>query len=256
MQQTDSTAHKLKPRLFHKSVQLQVHLADFHLQCEPCLIVLSDFQVYCCFWAVLSAKQPLYFKVQKWLPLTIILQLQLWSHYLGHLSHISATIWLIHQMLHDAQDEFTKETAHLQGLHQVLSILAKQFHLFLAQVLSLWTTILTGRILLLILLLIIQLIDLLLLLAHGQNFIGVIILMNSWPTYLVDSLILLTLIRPLVLILIHEELKPVSPIPSAVLSLTSLIISCSNITYISMLTWCNSTWTLQKLTSQWLISLE
>ena len=29
-QQTDSTAHKLKPRLFHKSAQLQVHSADFH----------------------------------------------------------------------------------------------------------------------------------------------------------------------------------------------------------------------------------
>jgi len=28
--QTDSTVYKLKPRLFHKSTQLQVHLADFH----------------------------------------------------------------------------------------------------------------------------------------------------------------------------------------------------------------------------------
>jgi len=29
-QQTDGTAHKLKPRLFHKSAHLQVHPADFH----------------------------------------------------------------------------------------------------------------------------------------------------------------------------------------------------------------------------------
>jgi len=37
IQQTDSTAHKLKPRLFHKSAQLQVHLVDFHPQYELCL---------------------------------------------------------------------------------------------------------------------------------------------------------------------------------------------------------------------------
>ena len=30
MQQTDSTAHKLKPRSFHKSAHLRVHSADFH----------------------------------------------------------------------------------------------------------------------------------------------------------------------------------------------------------------------------------
>ena len=30
MQQTGSTADKLKPRLFHKSAQFWVHLADFH----------------------------------------------------------------------------------------------------------------------------------------------------------------------------------------------------------------------------------
>ena len=29
-QQTDSVAHKLKPRSFHKSTYLQVHFADFH----------------------------------------------------------------------------------------------------------------------------------------------------------------------------------------------------------------------------------
>ena len=30
MWQTDSTAHKLKPRLFHKSAHLQVHPVDFY----------------------------------------------------------------------------------------------------------------------------------------------------------------------------------------------------------------------------------
>ena len=29
-QQTDGTAHKLKPRSFHKSAHLQVYSADFH----------------------------------------------------------------------------------------------------------------------------------------------------------------------------------------------------------------------------------
>ena len=147
-------------------------------------------------------------------------------------------------MLHNAQDEFTKETAYLRSLHQVQSILAEQFCLFLAQVSFLQTMILTGRMLLLILLLIIQLIDLLFLLVYGQNPIGAIILMNSWLTYLVDSLILLTLIRPPVLILIHEELKPTFPTSLAVLSLTSSIIFCSNIAYISVLTQCNLIWTL------------
>jgi len=34
MWQTDSTAHKLKPRLFYKFAHLQVYLVDFHLQCK------------------------------------------------------------------------------------------------------------------------------------------------------------------------------------------------------------------------------
>ena len=41
MWQTDGTAHKLKPRSFHKSAHLQVHLADFHSQCELCLTQYS-----------------------------------------------------------------------------------------------------------------------------------------------------------------------------------------------------------------------
>ena len=102
---------------------------------------------------------------------------------------------------------------------------------------SLWTTILIGRILLLILLLtIIQLIDLHLLLAHSPNLIGAIILINNWPKYLADLLTHLILIRLLVPILIQGRLKLVFLILSAALSLTSLIISCFNITYISTLT--------------------
>ena len=65
--------------------------------------------------------------------------------------------------------------------------------------------------------------------------------MNSWLMYLVDLLILLTLIRPLVLILIHGELKPIFLTPSVVLSLTSLIISYSSVAYISVLIQCNLT---------------
>ena len=132
-------------------------------------------------------------------------------------------------MLHDAPDEFTKETAHLLGLYLVLFNLAKQFRLFLAQVSFLWTTILTRRMILLLILL--QLIDLLLLLAHGQNSIGAIILMNSWLMYLANLLTHLMLIRLLDLILIQGELKPASLTSSIVLSLTSSIISCSNVTY-------------------------
>jgi len=145
-------------------------------------------------------------------------------------------------MCHDAQDKFTKEAIHLQGLLLVQFNLAKQFCLFLAQVLFLWTMILIGRMLLLILLLpIIQLMDLHLLLAHSSNPIGVRILMNNWLMYLANLLTHLILIRLPVPILIQGELKPISLTSSAVLSLTSSIISCSNAVYISMLIWCNLT---------------
>ena len=40
IQQTDSAAHKLKLRLFHKSVHLWVHLVDFHLWYEPHLTII------------------------------------------------------------------------------------------------------------------------------------------------------------------------------------------------------------------------
>jgi len=111
--------------------------------------------------------------------------------------------------------------------------------------------ILIGRMLPLILVLtIIQLIDPHLLLAHSPNPVGVIILMNNGLKYSANLLTLLILIRLPDPILIQGELKPVSPTPSAALSLTSSIISCSNASYISMLIWCNSIWTLQKSTLQ------
>ena len=138
-------------------------------------------------------------------------------------------------MHYDTQDKFTKEAIHLRDLLLVQFNLAKQFCLFLAQVSSLWTIILIGRMLLLILLLILlQLIDYLLL-AHSPNSIGVIILMNNWLRYSANLLTHLILIRLLVPILIQGELKPTFPTLSAALSLTSSIIFCSNAIYISAL---------------------
>jgi len=174
------------------------------------------------------------------------LTFQLWSHYLGHpsiQSHVSVTRWLIHQMLHDAQEEFIKEAVHLWGLPLVQFNLVKQFHLFLAQVLSLQTTILTRRMLplLILLLILLQLIDPHFLLADGPNPVRVRILMNNWLKYLADLLTHLILIKLLVPILIQGKLKPASPTLSVALSLTSSIISCFNVAYISMLIWCNST---------------
>ena len=99
--------------------------------------------------------------------------------------------------------------------------------------------ILTGRMLLLLILL--QLIDLLLLFAHGQNPVRVIMLINSWLIYLADLLTPLMLVKLPDLIPTQGELKPVSLISSVALSLISLIISCSNIAYISVLTQYNLT---------------
>ena len=173
----------------------------------------------------------------------------MWTWHPSTLFCISVITLLIHQMLHDAQDRFIKEANHLWDLLLILFNLTRQFHLSLAQVLSLWTMILIGRMLpLLILLLIWYLIDPLLLLAHGQNLIGAIILISSWPTYLVDLQTLLMLIRPLVLILIQEKLKLASLTLSAVLSLTSLIIFYSNVIFTFMLIPHNLTQTLQKST--------
>jgi len=165
MRQTDSIAYKLKPRLLHKSAHLWVHSADFHPS------VNCAWQYYQTSKSAVTSEQfcqlnpLLQFHLQsislrtsksKWLPLAITLQL--WSHHLGHLltqSHISVTSWLIHQMHHNVQDESIKEAIHLQGFLPVQSNLARQFCLFLAQVSSLRTMILIGRMLSLILVLII-----------------------------------------------------------------------------------------------------
>ena len=68
--------------------------------------------------------------------------------------------------------------------------------------------------------------------------------MNSWLMYSGDLQICLMLIRLLVPILILGELKPISPILSVALSLTSLIISYFNVVSISVPTLHNSIWTL------------
>jgi len=86
--------------------------------------------------------------------------------------------------------------------------------------------------------------------THSQNSIRVIILMSSWLTYLVNLQIHLMLIRPPVSILILEKLKPISLTLSAVPSLTSSIISYSNVISIFMPTLHNLTQTLQKSTLQ------
>jgi len=134
-QQTDSTAHKLKPRSFHKSAHLQVHSADFHPG------VNCAWQYYQTPKSAVASEQfhllnplsqfRLHFNLtictlkSKWLPLAVILQL--WSHRLGHpstRSHISVTRWLICQMRHDIQNESIKEAVYLWGLFLVQSNLA------------------------------------------------------------------------------------------------------------------------------------
>ena len=140
---------------------------------------------------------------------------------------------------------------YLWGFLLILFNLTRQFYLSLVQVLFLQTMILIGKMLLLLILLLIwYLIDPLFLLAHSQNPIRAIILINSWLIYSVDSQIHLMLIKSLVLILIQEELKPASLIPLAALSLTSSIIFYFNITSTSTLILCNLTQTLQKSTFQ------
>ena len=74
--------------------------------------------------------------------------------------------------------------------------------------------------------------------------------MSSWLTYLVNLQKFLILIRPLVLTLIQEKLKPISLTLLTALSLTSLIIYYSNVIFISIPISCNLTWILQKLTLQ------
>ena len=120
-----------------------------------------------------------------------------------------------------------------------------------------------------LLLLIQLLIDLILLLVHGQNSNTAIILMSNWLIYLVILQTHLLLIKPLILIIIQEELKLTfltlsmlllrmfkrvvladTSVLTVVLSLTSSIISYFNIVFISMLIPYNFIQILQKLTSQ------
>ena len=154
MRQTDGAAHKLKPRSFHKSTHLWVNSVDFHpgvnyawqyYQTPKSAVVSEQF----CLQSI-----PLRTLKSKWLPLTVIPQL--WSHRLGPPSTrscVSVNQWLICQMHHDAQDDSISEAIHLRGLPLVQSNLPRQFCLSLAQVLSLRTMILIGRMLLLILVL-------------------------------------------------------------------------------------------------------
>ena len=91
-QQTDSVAHKLKPRLFYKSAHLQFHSVDFHpgMNCawqyyktpksaiasEQFCLLNSLPQFHLQSISLCTSKS-------KWLSLAIILQLQ--SYCLGHL---------------------------------------------------------------------------------------------------------------------------------------------------------------------------
>ena len=163
--QIDGTAHKLKPRSFHKSTHLWVHSADFYpsVNCTwqyyqtPKSAVTSE--QFCLLNPLLQfCLQSLPFRTSKskWPSLAIILQL--WSHCLGHLStqsRVLVTRWLTCQMRHDTQDKSINKTVHLRGLLLVQSNLAGQFRLSLAQVSSLWTMILIGRMLPLLILILI-----------------------------------------------------------------------------------------------------
>ena len=154
--------------MFHKSIHLWVYLVDFHPWYELCLTVLSDyksaiaFEQFCLLNPLLqSCLQKTTFALQspKWLSLTKIPQLQLWSLCWGHLStlfYTSATIWLICQMLHNIQEKFIKETNLLWGFHLILFNLARWLCLSLAQVSSLWIMILTRRMLPLLILLLVM----------------------------------------------------------------------------------------------------
>ena len=165
MQQTDGVAHKLKSRSFHKSAHLRVHSADFYpgVNCawqyyqtpksavaseQFCLLnLLSQF----CLQSILLCTSK-----SKWLPLAVIPQLR--SHCLGHpstRSRVSVNWWLICQTRHDIQDDSISKTIYLQGLPLVQSNLPGQFCLSLAQVSFLWTMILIGRILPLLILILI-----------------------------------------------------------------------------------------------------
>ena len=141
MWQTDGTAHKLKPRSFHKSAHLRVHSADFHpsvnhtwqyYQTPKSAVTSEQFHLLNSLSQFCLQSIPLCTSKSKWLPLAVILQLR--SHHLEYPStwaRISVTRWLICQMYHDAQDKSINKAIHLWDLLLVQSNLAVQFHLFL-----------------------------------------------------------------------------------------------------------------------------
>ena len=163
MRQIDGTAHKLKPRSFHKSAHLRVYSADFHpgvnhtwqyYQTPKSAVASEQFRLLNLLSQFHLQSIPLRTSKSKWLSLTVIPQLQ--SHCLGHSSTwscISVNRWLIHQTCHNIQDNSISEAVHLRGLPLVQSNLPRQFCLSLAQVSSLRTIILIGRMLPLILVL-------------------------------------------------------------------------------------------------------
>ena len=140
--QTDSIAHKLKPRSFYKSAHLWVHSADFHssvncawqyYQTPKSAVTSEQFCLLNSLSQFCLQSISLHTSKSKWLPLAVIPQL--WSHCLKHpstQSRISATRWLIHQMHHNAQDDFISEAVHLRGFPLVQSNLPGQFCLSLA----------------------------------------------------------------------------------------------------------------------------
>ena len=153
--QTDGAAYKLKPRSFHKSAHLQVHSVDFYpsvnhtwqyYQTPKSAVASEQFHLLNSLSQFCLQSISLHTSKSKWLSLAIIPQLR--SHRLGHpltWSRVSATRWFICQMRHNTQDKSINEAVHLWGLPLVQSNLPGQFCLFLAQVSSLWTMTLIGR---------------------------------------------------------------------------------------------------------------
>ena len=135
MRQIDGAAHKLKPRSFHKSAHLQVYSADFHpsvnrawqyYQTPKSAVASEQFRLLNLLSQLHLQSNPFRTSKSKWLPLTVIPQLQ--SYRLGHpstRSRVSVNRWLICQMRHNAQDNFISEAVHLWGLPLVQSNLPR-----------------------------------------------------------------------------------------------------------------------------------
>ena len=127
--QTDSAVHKLKPRSFHKSAYFQVHSSVNYTwqyyQTPKSAVTSEQFHLLNPLLQFHLQSIPLYTSKSKWLPLTIILQLQ--SYRLEHpsiQSRVSVTRWLICQICYDAQDKSINEAIYLWGPLLVQSNLA------------------------------------------------------------------------------------------------------------------------------------